>query len=420
MSDCFSNEYYETLDKLSGIQLLGPATLLEKFVSPDEIQDKYRRYNGINAKRYFLVQLLCEVQKSGFAMRRWLEFCRDELMHKTVDEMSQSTKVDFDSIIDEQSIWRRKLSEGLVTLILFSKTNLVKYFHHYLQVSDCEHYRYILKEQRDFFSTESKSTKQIISKLQTIANKTASKLDLQKCWYLRKRKLLHGSSATAIQSSFNFRLKIALEIALDSEKVALAYTYSIGFGESSQNIHFTPNIDDERDRISRYKFSLAQITLLGTTILSRAHSLLGMKPEGVNKVQCFYALNHLQEISVITNKAEVGDFVLAGGIYLGEVLDIEMSSFGYESYLIKYLDERPMRCISEDWFTAFEIQIYLKRDDIINGSLNLISSHGLTIELSESEIGDTVRKSIVSLWKYGIREFLKKNAVRIYKKTSNS
>jgi hypothetical protein len=60
-----------------------------------------------------------------------------------------------------------------------------------------------------------------------------------------------------------------------------------------------------------------------------------------------------------TQRAEVGDIVIAAGD-LAAVIAVKTSEFGYESYKVEYLDERPLAGIDTDCFVPQEVHLLFK------------------------------------------------------------
>lgn len=404
----------KTWTMLCRIALHGSTIFLENIISPEKLQKNYSNYTFKNARIFFLLNSLAEVQKAGIAMTRWIKFAESELKNELSKPWDTFHQLTLESLIDEQSVWQRKLAEVLVTLICFSTTNKVKYYYHYLSIADLQRYEAVIQEQRDFFSGASSTTENAVAQLRRKIETTEGGIDnLGKCWYLKNKQSIQNHRRGPLLSSFRQRFIEALSISSLREKTALVYTYGKGFSEASRNIHFSPGKPDVNDAVGRFSFGITQSGLLAIYIINRAHSLLKIKPKGLNQQIQKLKDSDVYGKSPTTGKARVGDFVLTRGIYLGEVLATDKSAFGYESYLVKYLDKTPVNDIFEDWLTAFDVQLFMRKKEIAKRTREeLAAFEAETREelptFSDSEIDAAVRNSVREIWRRGVREWLKR------------
>ncbi|MCX5885848.1 MAG: hypothetical protein NT096_08070 [Proteobacteria bacterium] len=395
------------------IALLGPAIFLERLVPKEKIELEYLQFNQKNAKNFLLLKLLTEVQKTGFVFSRWNSFRESNTWS---DAGSVNDQI-LETFIDEQSLWQRKLMEGLVLLINFSSTNELPFYYHLLLLRELEHYRGILQEQKDFFthgSTLTEKTEELLTKrIQTVEDGIE---DLSRCWYLPEQKPIRKRKPRPVISSMRKQLKRAFSVAIHGEKTAMAYTYGQSYGETSGNIHFNIIRLDYTDLRRRFSFGFSQCGLLAVSILQRAHILTGLEPEGINRQLMRLNRNVPTKTNPTVPGLEKGDFVLANGPYLGEVLDVEINKFGYKTYLVKYLQETPFEGIEEDWFPSFEIQLFMKRCKMVRDVLAELKKeaheHGDRVpQFSEKEVHEATRNAVVEIWCKGIREHIKRTII---------
>jgi hypothetical protein len=281
------------------------------------------------------------------------------------------------------------------------------------------------KEQRDFFNEENKYRDTAINILRNKIKIAAQSInDMSKCWYLHNKKVdieqKESSHLTSVRQMF---LK-SLTIASPREKTSMGYTYEFSYAETSRNIHFNPIRSDFDNCIKRFEFGVAQCSSLIVSIINRSQQLSGITPKGLSK--------HINKIdqnrTSITNPtkgiAEVRDFVLAGGLYLGEVLEIKESIFGYESYRITFLDERPMKELAEDLYPSFNVQLYRSRKSLIEELRSKLKEiekeNGLDpMAFSVEEIIDANRDAVIEVWKRGYRDYLKRSLKNYLAKNAN-
>lgn len=400
------------------IALLGTATFLERIVLKEKLESEYVRFNKTNARNFLLLKVLTEVQKAGFVFSRWIKSLESNASSKPKSVNDQI----METFIDEQSLWQRKLIEGVVLLINFSSTNELPFYYHFLLLQELDRYRNMLLDQKDFFSRGSALTQKnlmlLTKRIQSVENEIG---DLSKCWYLSETKPLSKRKERPTTSSLRQQMKGALSIAAPREKTALAYTYGQSYGETSGNIHFNVTRLDLTDLRSRFSYGFAQCGQLALRIIQRAHDLTRLKPEGINKLLMRQDRNRPPNKAPTLKKFEKGDFVLANGPYLGEVIDITTSAFGYENYLVKYLEQTSLEGIDEDWLPSFEVQLFMKRAEMVrnvrNNTLQMEQDESGTPspEFSEQEIYESTRDAVMEMWRRGLRKYFERTMIPKYK-----
>lgn len=395
------------------VSLLGPAIFLERLVAKEKLQE-YLHFTRTNARDFLLLRLLTEVQKVGFVLKRWNDFldCGSRESPRTgADEQV------LESLIDEQSLWQRKLVEGLVLLINFVRTNKVTHYYHFLLLQELERYRGIFKEQQDFFrhgnSLTQKTVKLLTERIARVETEVGS---LAECWYLPAFKPMQKRKDWPVLAPFRQQLKIAIPSATRRERTALGYTYSLSYGETSGNIHFNAIRLDFNNLEERFSFGVAQCGLLAVAILQRAHDLSGLKPEGVNARLMNLDRDILSENDPTLKKLEIGDFVLANGPFLGEVVSVATSTFGYESYQIKYLADTPLEDVDEAWFPSVEVQLFMRRKELKEGVLAELmkdtrEARITTLPISDEELEQATKNAVIEMWQAGLGKYFKRTTV---------
>jgi len=127
-------------------------------------EDHYRGsvgYNQMNARAYFLYGCMDEVFKASMASMRWAEAMdmpEEELrtFEASPDAAERHmSRVLLESVIDEQAMWGRKLSELLVDLILFEASNEEDYYRIYLGCRWLVAYLGLQNDFEEFFASRS-------------------------------------------------------------------------------------------------------------------------------------------------------------------------------------------------------------------------------------------------------------------------
>ena len=396
-----------------GMALLGSAELLEKIAPIDELETTYANYSEINSRNYFLLKVLTEVQKAGFAMGRWIKCAEETILDAGNKEQNSIADMEIESLIDEQSVWQRKLFETLTAQICFNECNDNVYYYHFFLLQDLIHYQALRKEQRDFFFEINKIRENMIKILRDKITATEKLFpDLSRCWYLKKDKKSGRTLSGQLASSRQTMLS-ALKIAAHREKTSLGYTYDKTFAETSRNIHFNPIREDIADLLGHFKFGMAQCGSLIISNLLRSQQLSGyVLSRIIGPKYGVHDQNQDSKTNPTKDVARIGDFVFAGGLYLAEVLDIKINAFGYESYCVKYLDERPFPEIDEDWLPSFNVQIYQDRKtyiDDLDAKLKKVQEQEKLepIVFSDEEKIEATRDAVIEVWKLAMKDYLK-------------
>jgi hypothetical protein len=74
-------------------------------------------------------------------------------------------------------------------------------------------------------------------------------------------------------------------------------------------------------------------------------------------------------------RIKVGDFVVARGL-LGEVMEIAKSDYEYRSFRVLFLDGSPVPDLTEDWFRARDVVLFLSREKLNEGMKHLVGRVG--------------------------------------------
>lgn len=395
------------------VSLLGPATFLERLVPKGKLQE-YLHFTRANARDFLLLRLLTEVQKLGFVLERWngfLDRTSPELPHTAAHEQM------LESLVDEQSLWQRKLVEGLTLLINFTRTNTEIHYYHFLLLHELERYRGMLKEQQDFFGHRNSLTQKTVNLLTERITAVETEISsLAECWYLPALKPVHKRRDWPVLASLRQQLKVALPDATRRERTALCYTYGLSYAETSDNLHFTPIRLDHTNLEKRFSFGVAQCGVLSVAILQRAHDLTGLNAEGINAQLMNLDRDASSESDPTFKKMEIGDFVLAGGPFLGEVVSVNTSVFGYESYQVKYLADTPLEDVKAAWFPSVEVELFIRRKEIKDESLAELTTEAhkastTTLSISDEELELATRDAVIEMWRAGLNTYFKRSTI---------
>ena len=143
-------------------------------------------------------------------------------------------------LLDEQSMWIRKLTEVLTEVVLFSRTNSPEHFRHYLLVNELKRVRRAITNANDFYECSVENYRNQESDLVAQITAVESNLILANCWYLAYARVGgRHSGTTAKLSSFRDRLVEAMGVADRNLRCFLGLSYDQGYGGVSEQIHLT-------------------------------------------------------------------------------------------------------------------------------------------------------------------------------------
>jgi hypothetical protein len=375
-----------------------------------------------NSRHVFLLSCIEEIQKVGISYLKWFQalehyfgendnFREDE---KTFEGM-------LFSIIDEASMWQRKLLESLLYLINFNSADDNRYYYHFIMLNELTNLLYKQKDENEVFEIESYQTKAEIKKTIDIIRDIESNISFDGCWYLKKKKNVVNSylskqlKPSQIFKSTRQLLYDTLLIANASEKTCIGYVYSFIYSDSSKKIHFQPSNTQIKSRFDELKLRLGAIQNTSLSILFRCQKIIGTVVKG--KTEIIYSSMEKRQSAppknILVNVADIGDFVIACG-YFGEVIKKRMTKYGYEIYNVRFIDEKPDDKIDNDWFIPLNIQILQKKKDLMDEIRTNLSKdqegRKLLEELAKNSnlLEESMEQSLLTIWNVAFKNHVKK------------
>jgi len=370
-----------------------------------------------DSRAYVLYTALDEVIKTAMYLMRLQELMEGPQISPREDMMSRLT---VSHIIEEVHARERRLLEVLITLIMFSTTNEQQYYRYLLLLEDLDDLLAANTDLEDFYGARSSNIDFSIDLTIKEIRRIEETLDHSKAWFrsqdiksplpdrnkLRPRRIL---------TSFRGKLKMALPFMSDNEKILFGLSYA-GYGEKSESIHYHTNQRDLIPDQGQEERGVDVLGLLNFAILVRCFELMG-EPDVpiVRKLSDSHKRTVSNEFidKITKHDISIGDFVLAYGD-LAEVQEVRKSPYGYQSYKVRYLAEKPLKEIQEDWFPALYVKLFYTRSQFIE-RLRLMSSQGKIPPIiadkiekfSNQEIQEIIRASLVETWKLGLRDWVR-------------
>lgn len=390
--------------------LVGGSDRLRQTLPVDENGFRYvAGFSHRDARAFFLYEVLDEVQKTGIAISRWVELLDPGQDFSWLYDPDQVSRLILETVIDEQRMRVRKLVEALIVLVNFETTNEDPYYRHFLLLADYENLLSAQNDTAEFYGQPRENLSYAIEHSRgQIENLESTAIDRQRAWYAGT-----GSVPGRIFSSTRQRLKAALGLCSDAERVVLGFTYGT-FAEASEDVHFSATGSSPTLSWTTMTKEIGRAGLLGLSILIRCQRLTGTTPEGLNRqLREIFDANEVptEHVRRVTHgDVEVGDFVLVMGT-LAEVTDVSTSSYGYRSYQIAYLAERPIDSIERDWYPAFAVRPLYNRQVLLEKTKAMAAQGGIPSEVAEvledaspQAQQRALRESLIAAWNAGLRE----------------
>lgn len=397
------------------------AAELRSHLSIDE--RKYLLFAGQvldDCRSYVLYIALDEVKKASIHLMR----LREVLDEKEADKQKHAegnrlARLVTTSILEEQQMRVRRLLELLVTLILFSTTNEQPYYRHLLLLEDLQQSLSENDDMQEFWGQRSANVDDHISRQIQWIKQIEASIDLSKCWYLPNRKPIQSPNKLRprqILSSFRSRLKEALSLMTDAERITAGYTYDWVYGTSSEAIHYRSNRSDYH-RPEEPMLSVKRLGLLIDSVLDRCYHLQG-KPDAPRFRRISESLAHSNSSAALraatVGAGEVGDFVLVHGD-MAQIVESKDSQYGYRIYKVHYIAEKPKPNIPDDWFPAPYIQVFYPKRRFDEKWASYVKSGNMPEDiravlehLTEEELRVAMQESMKELWNVAIRNRINK------------
>lgn len=169
----------------------------------------------------------------------------------------------------------------------------------------------------------------------------------------------------------------------DSERNVVGYTYNGEYGSASAAIHYQSNRSDYCISFGDQMRIVRRLGLLINLILDRCYYLLD-KPDvprfkRISKILERYYASPIVRTQTV-GAGEIGDFVLVYGD-IAEIIEIKESQYGYRSYRVHYLAEKPKQNIPDDWFPAPYIQVFYSKQRFLKSWGSHIKSEDIPTDI---------------------------------------
>jgi hypothetical protein len=405
---------------------LRAAERLRKALPVDEVG--YRRVGALlhdDARAYYLYGVLDEVVKASMAGMRWLELLGEaptgaekEARTPKATEGPEAEGDDhlgrpiFESVVDEQEMWGRKLTEILLDLILFSTTNEQEFYRLYLACKELDAYVGLQKDFDEFFGCRSANANRTIDRLLGEIGRIKARLDFARAWFVAKGVDFQRPPAPGrgLQGARQ-RFILAQAVASTDLRLVIGGSYEVGYSTPSRSVH--PNIGGPTRESTEAEVAgnVDKVGLLALNVIALAHDLTGIKPEG-ESAQVVEALRRSEGPDrfrrTFQRELDVGDIVFAYGD-LCQIVEAAKSKHGNTSLKVRYLIRPAVPGVDEDWFPSRYVQLLYRRRDIKPAMVGVLRRTGATEaqvaefeRLGDEQVAEILAKTFTRLEEDGV------------------
>lgn len=369
-----------------------------------------------DARAYVVYTALDEVQKTSL----WLIRMRELIQGDAVDPREGYVeRLLHTHLIEERDARTRRLLETLVTLVLFGKTNEQPFYRHLLALEMLDEEISAQADATEFWGAPSNNLAWSIRHQMDLVRRCEEEVDLSRCWYLADRKALPDVARLApgrLLSSMRSRIRAALPLMREREQLLLGFSYGASYGRTSESMHYSPDRRDFRIVADKDLTGRGHLGLLSFEILLRCQSLLGGPAvPALDKLGGLLSRRDKEAPASLSRfgACVVGDIVLANG-ELGQVFEVVESSYAYKSFRVRYLAERPIAGIDEDWFPALYVRRIYSQEQFFERMQEMIAEGTLPADLeqqmrklNEEELQKILAASVTEVWKLGLRDVMR-------------
>jgi hypothetical protein len=392
---------------------LRAAERLRKALPVDEVG--YQRVDALlheDARAYYLYGVLDEVVKVSMAGMRWLELLGEAPTGGVKEEDDHLSRLVFESVVDEQEMWGRKLTEILLDLILFSTTNEQDFYRLYLACKQLDAYVGLQADFDEFFGCRSANAKATIDRVLGEIGHIKARMDFTRAWFVANGvDFLKQPAPGRGLRSVRQRFIRAQAVASPDLRLVLGGSYEVGYSSPSRSVHQNIGGATREFTEAEVERNVGKVGLLALHVISLAHDLAGIKPEGESS-QVVNALRRSEGPDrfrrSFQRELDVGDIVFAYGD-LCQIVQTAQSKHGNTSYKVRYLIRPALPGVGEDWFPNRYIQLLYRRRDIKPGMIDLLRRTGTPEnqlaafeEMSDEQISEILAKVFTRLEQDGV------------------
>ena len=312
-------------------------------------------YSKHDARGHFAYGILDEVLRVALTMQRWKEVIDWwEIQKKEGDPDDGIERLVYESINFEQKLWCRKLSEHLVSVILFSEHNKQSLYRIWMAGRSFEKAvgRYL--DLKEYYNCKNGNLRFQIKHLledmrHEIKKDTIYADDLFFINDEAKPILLNWGEEKyqSIFNSYEKLFKMALKITNDpTDKLILWPSYDSSYWRFSEVVHANDWVGDPKISLGHIKTEFYLAWMFCARIIIWLYTILWIeKTDWAKQIENMFNSDKLEAHHLIKNthqkEFDSGDLVFCQNV-LAEVVKKQVSKYGNTSYKIQFLWTPPI------------------------------------------------------------------------------
>lgn len=356
-------------------------------------------------KEYYVATILDEIIRFLTSVIRWEDDFKDGF-----DKEKEGTLVGnliIQGLHNEINMYHRKLIESLINLILWSQIQDDNYIRYYYLIKKHSAAKSELADLKEFYGIAPQYKKDDLQSVQSELASLFPTIDESKCFFLdlsKRPEIILRTPIHWIESSLKYRLKDALKIADNLEKILIGFTYD-NYSAASEKVHFSTNLDSQPSEvlITTIRFVFAVISKL--TVLCAQWLGVGDLDEfkRVETILSRISTAPAWYTPLLQDIYDIDDYVFTSNGKLGRIIGKATSQYGYRTYKIHFLDDNTEDCFPAQLFKR--IQPKQKIYDMCFGAHPEFKKM-YDESPDEERLKSCLDKSITLLWNFGLKDRL--------------
>ncbi len=312
-------------------------------------------YSKQDARGHFAYGVLDEVLRVALTMHRWKEVIDWwEIQRKKDDPNDWIERLLYESINFEQKLWCRKLSEHLVSIILFSKHNKQSLYRIWLASRSLEKTisRYLDLKEYDNCKNQNvlyqikhlvNDIRYEVKKEKLVADDLFFMKEEMKPIFLEWKK----EEMKPIFSSYEKLLKISLGSITDpTDRLILGPSYEHSYWRLSEVVHANDWVGDPEISLGHIKAEFYLAWMYCSRIIMWLYEILWIEKTGWSKqLESMFKSDKIDAPILYKNthqkEFENGDLIFCQNVF-AEILEKKVSKYGNTSYKIQFLWRAPI------------------------------------------------------------------------------
>jgi len=359
-------------------------------------------YDHKPVKEYYVATVLDEVIRFCTSLIRWEDDFKDGFDEKI--EKTHLGNLIIQALNNEFNMYYRKFIEALINLTLWKQLNDDLYYEYYYLLDEYENLNYKKSDLNEFYGIVPTETENMITDVENKIVQIFSKIDESKCFFItqnpRNRVNIQGINIIVRSSSMKDRLKKALLNASLLEKLLLGLSYE-RYSDSSEKIHLISHSSmfDHNLLLNMLDFTFVMMN----SIVSSCANILGLSDieqiSSMDNILSKLSISRGWYTTLFEDIYDIDDYVYNDNGVLGRVIDKTVSPYGYRSYKVLHLSEKP-NAVEEEQYPAHYIKRIQPKEKLLQMVFETLPEFKQEYDNNPDEtfLAKSLDKSMIMLW----------------------